>query len=130
MTASVQIKVPFHDCDPLAVVWHGWYLKYFEVARLALFCDYDLDVPQVRELGFKMFVVDARCRYLFPLAYGDEAEITAKVTETRPYVRVAYSVRNLTQQRKSARGYTVLATTDFQGNLLMETPDAIYDRLH
>ncbi len=25
--------LPFHDLDPMRVVWHGNYMKYFEIAR-------------------------------------------------------------------------------------------------
>jgi len=33
---SVELEIPFHDCDPLFVVWHGRYLEYMEVGRQAL----------------------------------------------------------------------------------------------
>ena len=31
MQAEVVIEVPFHDVDIMNVVWHGHYLKYFEI---------------------------------------------------------------------------------------------------
>lgn len=34
--ASVNLEIPFHDVDMMAVVWHGHYAKYFEIARCAL----------------------------------------------------------------------------------------------
>jgi acyl-CoA thioester hydrolase len=33
LKSSVQLKVRFNECDPLQIVWHGNYLKYFEDAR-------------------------------------------------------------------------------------------------
>ena len=36
MHADVMIEVPFHDVDTMNVVWHGHYLKYFEIARCKL----------------------------------------------------------------------------------------------
>lgn len=128
-SASVIAKVPFHDCDPLFVVWHGRYFEYFELARTELLAKLALDVPEIRALGFRMYVTDARCRFMFPLSYGDEVEITAKITEARPLIRVAYEIKNRTHGRKSARGFTVLATTDASGQLLPETPDVIFEKL-
>ena len=125
----VRLTIPFHDCDPLSVVWHGRYFEYFELARTELFASHDIDVPQIRDLGFRMYVADAGCRYTFPLSYGDEVEVTAKATAWKPMLRIVYSVRNLTQSRRSARGFTALATTDFSGRLLLETPHAILERL-
>ena len=125
----VCLTVPFHDCDPLSVVWHGRYFEYFELARTELFASHGVDVPQIRDLGFRMYVADARCRYTFPLTYGDEVEVTAKATAWKPMLRIVYSVRNLTQSRRSARGFTALATTDITGRLLPETPKAIRERI-
>ena len=125
----VRMTVPFHDCDPLSVVWHGRYLEYFELARTELLASHGIDVPQIRDLGFRMYVADVRCRYTYPLTYGDEIEISATATGWKPMLRIVYSVLNLTQSRRSARGYTALATTDLHCALLPETPDAIQDRI-
>jgi acyl-CoA thioester hydrolase len=126
---SVELKVPFHDCDPLFVVWHGRYFEYLEVARSALLASRELDVEHVRAMGYKMFITEARCRYLSPLTYNDTMRITARFTATAPLIRVSYEVLNLTRHRKSARAVTALATTDFADNLL-ETPHDVLARLH
>ncbi len=127
--ASVEFEVPFHDCDPLQIVWHGRYFEYFELARTALFRERQLDIPAVRDLGLRMYVADVRCRFTSPLTYGDRVEVTAIAKEASPLIRIAYSVRNLTKNRRSARGHCVLATTDAQGDLLTETPEIIRERL-
>jgi acyl-CoA thioester hydrolase len=126
---TVDIDVPFHDCDPLFVVWHGRYLEYMEAGRTALMRSCDLDVPVIREMGYRMFITDVRCRYTFPLTYGDTVRVVAWLLEATPLIRVAYDVQNLTQGRKSARATTTLATTDGQGRLLPETPREILERL-
>jgi acyl-CoA thioester hydrolase len=125
----VRIKVPFHDCDPLFVVWHGRYFQYLEVARSALFARHKVDVEDVRALNYRMYVTDVHCRYMHPLSYNDEAEITARFTALTPLLRIAYDVRNLTAQRRSARAVTVLATTDASGKLFPETPHDLLARV-
>jgi acyl-CoA thioester hydrolase len=126
---SVQLQVPFHDCDPLFVVWHGRYFQYLEVARSALFARHALDVEDVRALQHRMYVIDVRCRYLYPLTYNDQLRVTARFTALRPHLRIAYEVFNISAQRKSARALTVMATTDVNGQLLAETPQAVMERL-
>ena len=44
---------------------------------------------------------------------------------TDPFIRVAYTIHNLTHDRRVARAYTVLATTDAKGTLLPRTPDDV-----
>ena len=127
--ARVEFEVPFHDCDPLQIVWHGRYLEYFELARTQLFRERGLDIPAIRALGLRMYVADVRCRYTSPLTYGDRVQVEAIAKAASPLLRIAYSVRNLTTNRRSARGHCVLATTDAAGELLTDTPEVIRERL-
>src|SRR5690606_34986769 len=57
---GVRLVVPFHDCDPLFVAWHGRYLQYLEIARTALMKSRNLDVPDLIALRCRMFVTEAR----------------------------------------------------------------------
>lgn len=126
---SVDREVPFHHCDPLFVVWHGRYFEYLEEARTELLRSRGLDVPDIRDLGYRMYVTDARCRYTHPMSYGDHVRVTAWFTAISPLLRVAYEIRNLTRGRRTARAYTVLSTLDADGNLLTEPPDEVRRRL-
>ena len=126
---TIEQEVPFYECDPLFVVWHGRYFQYLERARQALLRKFRLDVPDVRHMGYRMYITDARCRYMFPLSYGDRVAVTAWFTEFEPLLRVAYEVTNLTHNRRSARAYTVIATTDGDGNLMTRIPEDVAARL-
>ncbi len=126
---SVDVDVPFSHCDPLHVVWHGRYFEYFEAARTKLLRSIDLDAPQLAELGFRMYMIDARIRYMSPLHYGDVARCTTWFSDVKPHIRMAYLIDNLTRKARSARGYTVIATTNDAGELITETPHQLIERL-
>lgn len=128
-SAAIDARVPFHDCDPLFVMWHGRYFEYMARARAELMRGLDLDVPRIRALGYRMYVTDARCRYMFPLHYGDEIRITARLIEARPLIKITYDIRNLTHDRRAARAMTTLAMLDGEGELLVPTPDDMLARL-
>jgi acyl-CoA thioester hydrolase len=126
---TTEHPIGLHHCDLLGVAWHGRYFEWLELARSALFASVDLDVPAIRALGHRLYVVDARCRYMAPLGYGDTARITAWFVAVQPLLRVAYDIYNATTDRWSARATTVLATTSADGTLLPTTPDALLARL-
>lgn len=126
---ELELEVPFHDCDPLFVVWHGRYFQYMQMAHTALLRSRQLDVPDLVSMGYRMFVTDTRCRYTFPLHFGDTVRITAWFAATAPLIRVAYTMRNVTKDRATARAFTVTATTDRSGKLLPTTPDDVLARL-
>lgn len=129
MSASVELTVPFHDVDLLRVVWHGHYYKYLEHARTELMRQHRLDVPDLVELGFHMMVVDAHCRYMRPLRYGERVRVTARFGDIDHRIVVTYDLHSVTHDRRVARARTVLVTTTPAGELLLETPDAIRSRI-
>ena len=126
---SIELEVPFHDVDGLQVVWHGHYLKYFELARTALMRSRDLDVPDLTALGYRQLVVETQCRHTFPLRYGERFRVDAWFRDVDYRLCVAYELTNLVHDRRAARGHTTLVTTDAEGRLLLVTPQAILDRL-
>lgn len=126
---EVELEVPFHDVDGLHVVWHGHYYKYFEIARTALFRACKLDVPDMIELGYRMVVIESKCRHVFPLRYGDKFRVSAWFKEFEYRLHVAFEIWNLTADRRAAKGHTVLATLDAGGNLLLATPATMSTRV-
>ncbi|MCB9877036.1 MAG: acyl-CoA thioesterase [Planctomycetes bacterium] len=125
----MENRVAFQFCDPLGVAWHGRYFEWLEQARTELFRSVGLPVPTIKGMGFKMFIVDARCRYMVPMTYDETVRVTAWFTASSPLIRVAYDIYNVDRDRRSARAFTVLATTDVAGNLLTKTPDGLLERL-
>lgn len=124
-----ETKVGFHQCDPLGIAWHGRYFEWMEEARTELFASVGLDIPVIRELGHRMFVVETKCRYMAPLSYGEGVRVKAWFIAAEPLIRVGYDIYNSENGRWSARAVTQLATTDHRGTLLAKTPDAMLERL-
>ena len=126
---TVQFRAGLHQCDPLAVVWHGRYFEWMEQARTELFRSVDLPVPVLQAMGVKMFIVDANCRYTSPVLYDNELSVTAWFLAATPLIRVAYDIHNVSSNRSAARATTFMASTDVEGNLLTATPHEILERL-
>lgn len=127
--AVVRGEVPFHDVDPLLIVWHGHYFKYFEIARTELFRRHRIDGTDLLQLGYRFVIGHSECRHIAPLTYGDRFETRAWFLDVEHRVHVAYEVKDLGNQRRVARARTELVTTDAAGTLLLETPKAILDRI-
>ena len=125
----VELDVPFRHVDLLGVVWHGHYFAYMEEARTRLLRDCDLDAGDLVGGRYLFFVIESRCRYAHPLFYRDRVRVTAWLRDVKRRIHIAYELTNATRGRRSARGYTLLATTDSDRNLLLETPDEIQRRL-
>ena len=128
-TASIELEVPFHDVDALRVVWHGHYAKYYELASMNLLREYGLDVLVIQDLGYTMFVMETRFRYMHPLRYGDRFKVTSELKEWDTCFVISNVIHKLDGGQRCARGRTSLVLTNSEGELLLKIPDEIRNRI-
>ncbi len=102
---DVHIKVPFYDLDPFQVVWHGNYLKYFEVAREALFENLGVDLYSIYSKTNYIFpVIKTSTKHVFPLKHGDEIICKATIVDVGIKIVTEYEIRLAADGRLCARG--------------------------
>jgi acyl-CoA thioester hydrolase len=93
-SAEVRLKVPFHDLDPAQIVWHGNYLRYFDMARFALFKDAGVDLyDYFTGKRYAFPVTKTSTKHIAPLRYGDEFICRAKVLEARIKISLDFEIR-------------------------------------
>jgi acyl-CoA thioester hydrolase len=96
MAASydIEMKVPFHDLDPMQVVWHGNYFKYFDVVRFGLFKSVGIDLYDYltdRQLVFPL--TRSSIKHIVPLRFDDPFICRATVTEARYKIAMNFEIR-------------------------------------
>ncbi|MBI5487874.1 MAG: acyl-CoA thioesterase [Deltaproteobacteria bacterium] len=105
--ASVRLMVPFYDLDPMQVVFHGNYLKYFERARQALFDAAGLDPYRAPRDGDVVFpVVRTQVKHVRPLRFRDEFDCTARLVDARSKIVIDFEIRLAAGGALCARGRT------------------------
>ncbi|GAB1267570.1 acyl-CoA thioesterase [Aurantivibrio infirmus] len=126
---STEILVPFHDVDLMAIVWHGHYVKYLEIARCALFEDLDYNYLQMKESGYAWPIIDVRIRYPGSARFNEVIKVNAKIVEWENRLKVDYEVFNKQGQRLT-RAHTVQVAVDLSSNeMCLESPDILLDKL-
>ena len=105
VSTSVTLKVPYYDVDLMQIVWHGNYLKYFEVARQALFREYGVDLRRYTEDTRYVFpVVRSTIKHIWPLRFDDEFICTAVVKETRVKIVLDFEIKLISNGKVCAEG--------------------------
>jgi acyl-CoA thioester hydrolase len=107
LEASVDLEVPFQDLDPMQVVWHGNYFRYFESARAALLRKIDYDYPQMQASRYMWPIVDTRVKFVRPLRYGQWIRVYAGLTEWENRLRIDYRICDLETGERMTRGHTI-----------------------
>jgi len=106
-TAVVELTVPFHDVDMMKIVWHGHYIKYFEIARSELFSRAGVDLfDVVSRTGYVFPVIRSSVKHVRPLRYLDRFSCRATLTECRHKLVVEFEIRKLTDNSVCAHGFT------------------------
>ncbi len=93
-SAVVKLRVPFHDLDPLHVVWHGNYLKYFDIARFALFEEAGIDLYRYsldRQIIFP--ITRFSMKNIVALRHNDLFTCRAVATEARYKIAMDFDIR-------------------------------------
>jgi acyl-CoA thioester hydrolase len=99
------MKVAFHDLDPMQVVWHGNYLKYFDVARFGLFADAGIDLYDYMVTKQYVFpITRSTIKHIAPLKPFDEFVCKARVTEAHYKIAMDFSIRKVVDDTLCTRG--------------------------
>ncbi len=102
---SVKLKVPFHDLDPLNIVWHGNYLKYFDQARQEMFSQAGIDVFKYYEEKQYLFpIIRSSVKHLHPMRYGDEFISTAILREASVKIVLDFEIKLVKNGNLAATG--------------------------
>ena len=71
LTDQTEVYVRFNEADPLGIVWHGHYLRYFEDGREAFGKRYGISYLDFYNKGIAVPVVSVQCDFKKALRYGD-----------------------------------------------------------
>ena len=104
---DVKMKVSFFDLDPMQIVWHGNYLKYFDIARSELFDGLGVDLFEFHDRTRYIFpIIRSSVKHIHPLRRGDEFLCRATVKEARTKIIVAFEIRLVADGTICAKGTT------------------------
>lgn len=68
---QTEVIVRFNEADPLGIVWHGHYVRYFEDGREAFGKRFGISYLDFYHQGLAVPVVSVQCDFKKPLRYGD-----------------------------------------------------------
>ena len=104
--AETEITVEFFDLDPLNVVWHGNYLKYFEIGRRALLEEIKFDYLEMQKTGYVFPIIECSVKYLGFIRFRDRIKIKAILVEYENRLKIKYEIHNAETGLLTTKGIT------------------------
>ena len=119
LSNRTEILVRFNEADPLGIVWHGHYIRYFEDGREAFGKTHGLSYLEVYKQGFVTPVVSVECDFKKSLRYGDKVVIETHYMPTEAAkMKFHYRLFNAENGELVATGSSVQVFLDKAENLL------------
>ena len=110
---DTEVVVRFNEADPLGIVWHGHYIRYFEDGREAFGKKYGVSYLDFYREGIAVPVVSVQCDYKKPLRYGERVIVRCTYEATpAAKLRFNYNVYEADTQELVATGSTVQVFVD------------------
>ncbi|MBC7902170.1 MAG: acyl-CoA thioesterase [Gemmatimonadaceae bacterium] len=113
---KTTVAIRFNEADPLGIVWHGHYIRYFEDGREAFGQTHELSYLDFYKKGYIVPIVSVNCDFKKSLRYGDSVVIETKYIPT-----VAAKIHFEYRLFKAGTGELVATGTSVQVFLEKET---------
>jgi acyl-CoA thioester hydrolase len=131
-TVSVEIEfaVEFYDADPMRIVWHGNYIKYFEKARCALLDKIGYNYLQMEESGYQFPVTSVSAKYVGSFRFGERVRALAVLEEYENCIKIRYELRDAAAGELRTKGNsTQMAVNAATGESCFVCPRIFIDRV-
>jgi acyl-CoA thioester hydrolase len=109
------VVVRFNEADPLGIVWHGHYLRYFEDGREAFGKVHGISYLDCLRNDVAVPVVSVQCDYAKPLRYGDKVRVRTTYIDTAAAKLIfEYAIFETTTDVLVAKGSSVQVFVDIK----------------
>lgn len=127
LSFTEKIRVRFNETDPLGIVWHGYYIAYFEEGREAFGRHYGISYLEIQKQGYTTPIVKSVCEHKLPLKYGEVATIETTFVNT-PAAKMIFQYKILNEKNQVVcTGETIQVFLDLDNNLTLNNPPFYQD---
>jgi acyl-CoA thioester hydrolase len=130
ISAEITITAQFYDVDPMQVVWHGNYVRYFEQVRGVLLDMIGYNYPEMEKSGYLWPIVDMRIKFVRPVRYQQKLRVEATLVEYENRLKIDYRCRDAGSDEVLTKAHTIqLAVTAATRELNLESPAILVDKV-
>lgn len=104
--------IAYYETDAMGVVHHSNFIRLFEDARVAWLRERGLDRIHTPHGDAVFAVVDAQCKYMKPLRFGDFARVRVQVAGDGAKIKFRYAIYKNDETEPASLGSTLHVSID------------------
>lgn len=127
---AIRDRVRFEETDLMGVVYHGRYLPWLEMGRVAYLRACDVDLNELMAQGVLFPIREVNVKYRHSARFDDEYEVQTTMEEfNRAKMVFAYKVVNVRDGTVFLEGRTTNVFTD-EGGKIVRLSGEWFDRIN
>ena len=128
LSEKIEINVRFNEADPLGIVWHGHYIRYFEDGREAFGTKYGIGYLDFYKKNIIIPVVQVDCSFKRSLRYGDKVTVeTSFIPTEAAKLQFEYKLYNTIKGELVATGSSIQVFLDKETSVLQLTNPVFFE---
>jgi len=126
-----ETTVMYADTDSYKVVWHGNYLRWFELGRYN-FCDQiGVNLNELENSGICFPVVDLHIQYKAPAKIFEEITVETEISEVKSRtVTFHQTIKNKKSEVILITAEVVVVSVDTNKSRLIKMPEYLYNAFY
>ena len=124
MEDEIEILVRYNETDQMSFVYHGNYVKYFEIGRITWLKKLGISYKQMEEDGVMLPVIELKINFKQPASFDDKLILTTRLKSIPSYM-IEFDFEIKRDDQIITIGYTKLVFLNTKTNKPMRCPESI-----
>jgi len=126
---KIQILIRYSETDQMSFVYHGNYVKFFEMGRIAWLKKIGVSYREMEEIGIINPVIDLQIKFRKHAKFDDNIILTTTLREEPSYmIEFDYLIHR--DKELLSTGYTKLIFLNAENNKPIRCPDFILKKIN
>jgi acyl-CoA thioester hydrolase len=126
---ELDIFVRYSETDQMSFVYHGNYVKYFEMGRISWLKKLGFSYKKLEEDGIMLPVIDLKINFKQPALFDDKLTLITKLVKSPSYM-IEFNYEILKDGKIITLGYTKLIFLNSKTNKPVRCPKKILDAIN
>ena len=124
MEDEIEILVRYSETDQMSFVYHGNYVKYFEIGRITWLKKLGISYKKMEEEGILLPVIELSINFKKPALFDDKLILKTKLKRIPSYM-IEFDFEIKRDDKLITLGYTKLLFLNSKTNKPMRCPNNI-----
>jgi acyl-CoA thioester hydrolase len=129
ISVEMPLETQFYDLDPMSVVWHGHYARFFEQVRCRLLDKIGYSYREMETSGYLWPIVEMNVKYVASLHFPQKFAATATLLEYENRIRIGYVLKDASGKVLTKATTTQVAVKIDTGELQLISPAILIEKV-